>query len=194
MGPLTGPARLVLVRHGATEWSRTGRHTGRTDVPLDEGGRAQAAALRARLAPMGVDRVLSSPLSRARTTCELAGLGERAEVVGDLVEWDYGAYEGLTTPEIREERPGWRLFRDGCPGGETPGEVGARADALLDVVARCPSGSTVALFGHGHILRVLAARWLALDPAAGQLLALGAGSISVLGHEREQRVVETWNS
>lgn len=194
MGPLTGPSRLVLVRHGATEWSRTGRHTGRTDVPLDEGGRIQAAALGARLAAMGIDRVLSSPLARARATCELAGLGDGSEVVDELVEWDYGAYEGLTTPEIRDERPGWHLFRDGCPGGESPDDVGARADVLLGLLAACRPGSTAALFGHGHILRVLAARWLALDPGAGQLLTLAAGSLSVLGHERETRVVETWNS
>lgn len=189
-----GPDRLVLVRHGATEWSRTGRHTGRTDVPLDEGGREQAVALGARLARIGLDRVLTSPLERARVTCELAGLGGRAEVVDDLVEWDYGVYEGRTTPEIRAERPDWQLFRDGCPDGEDPGAVGARADAVLDRVAACPPGSTVALFGHGHLLRVLAARWLALHPSAGQLLALDAGSVSVLGHERETRVVRSWNA
>lgn len=193
-GATDGPARLVLVRHGATAWSRSGRHTGRTDLPLDEGGRAQAEDLGERLAELAIDRVLTSPLTRARATCELAGFGAKAEVVDDLVEWDYGAYEGLTTPEIRAERPSWQLFRDGCPGGEVPEGVGARADAVLGLVAACAPGSTVALFGHGHLLRVLAARWLALAPAAGQLLALDAGSVSVLGHEREARVVRSWNA
>lgn len=191
-----GPDRLVVVRHGATPWSRSGRHTGRTDLPLDDGGRAQAVALGDRLASMGIDRVLTSPLERARATCALAGLGELAETVDELVEWDYGDYEGRTTEEIRAERPGWQLFRDGCPGGEDADEVGSRADAVLARVAAGPSGpsgSTVALFGHGHLLRVLAARWLGLPPVDGRLLALDAGSVSVLGHERETRVVRSWN-
>lgn len=188
-----GPDRLVLVRHGATAWSRSGRHTGRTDLPLDEGGQAQAVALGDRLRSMGIDRVVTSPLERARATCELAGFGGMAATVDDLVEWDYGDYEGRTTEEIRAERPGWQLFRDGCPGGEDAAEVGARADAVLARVAAAPTGSTVALFGHGHLLRVLAARWLTLGPVGGRLLALDPGSVSVLGHERETRVVRCWN-
>lgn len=191
--PSGGPGQLVLVRHGATAWSRVGRHTGRTDLPLDDAGRAQAAGLQARLSGLSFDRVLTSPLRRARTTCELAGFGD-AELVDDLVEWDYGVYEGRTTPDIRAERPSWQLFRDGCPGGEAPAAVGARADAVLERLRALPGGAAVALFGHGHLLRVLAARWLALAPSAGQLLALDAGSVSVLGHEREQRVVRSWNA
>ena len=190
----TGPDRLVVVRHGATAWSREGRHTGRTDVPLDDGGRVQAEALRSRLGAIRIDRVLTSPLERALATCQLAGFGSRAEVVGDLVEWDYGRYEGRTTAEIRAERPGWQLFRDGCPEGEDADAVGSRADAVLAEIEACPMGSTVALFGHGHFLRVLAARWLALGPVAGRLFTLDAASVSVLGHERETRVVQSWNA
>lgn len=190
----SGPQRLVLVRHGATAWSRTGRHTGRTDLPLDPGGVEQAKALGPRLDALGVDRVVTSPLLRARSTCELAGLGERAEVVDELAEWDYGAYEGLTTPEIHEERPSWCLFSDGCPEGEDAESVGRRADAVLARLASGSPGSTAAVFGHGHSLRVLAARWLGLEPGAGQMLALDAGSVSVLGHERAARVVRIWNS
>ena len=188
-----GPDRLVLVRHGATAWSRSGRHTGRTDLPLDEGGLDQARSLRDRLGQMGIDHVLTSPLERARMTCDLAGFGRQADVVGELAEWDYGRFEGRTTDEIRAEHPGWQLFRDGCPGGEDATSVGGRADAVLARVAACRPGSTVALFGHGHVLRVLAARWLTLEAAGGELLALDAGSVSVLGHEREVRVVRTWN-
>lgn len=184
----------MLVRHGATPWSRAGRHTGRTDLPLDDGGRAQAAALGARLAALGIDQVLTSPLRRARATCELSGMGGAAEVVDDLAEWDYGAYEGRTTLEIRSERPAWRLFRDGCPDGEDVTAVAGRADAVLRRATAGGPGATVALFGHGHILRVLATCWLGLEPCAGELLALDAASISVLGHDRDVRVVRTWNT
>lgn len=194
--PARGPHRLVLVRHGSTPWSRSGRHTGRTDVPLDEEGRRQAEALAGRLAEWRFELVLTSPLKRARQTCELAGFGDRAEVDDDLAEWDYGDYEGLTTAEIRAERPGWQLFRDGCPGGEDAAAVGARVDHLLARLAADPAcqGGTVACFSHGHLLRVLAARWLELEPAYARAVALDTASISVLGYEHEWRVVERWNT
>ena len=182
---------LVLVRHGETEWSRTGRHTGRTDVPLDARGREQAEAVGAVLAAWTFARVLTSPSARAVETCRLAGFGGAAETDDDLLEWDYGDYEGVTTAEIRRERPGWTLWRDGVPGGETAEQVGARADRFLAGLADVDGA--VAAFGHGHILRVLAARWLGLEPVAGRLLALDPATVSVLDHEHEQRVVRRWN-
>jgi broad specificity phosphatase PhoE len=181
---------IVLVRHGETEWSRDGRHTGRTDIPLTETGRAQARQLAAALGEWSFARVLSSPLERALETCRLAGLGDAVEVTEDLMEWDYGEYEGITTPQIRESRPGWYLWRDGCPGGETAADVGRRVDR---VIAQLEDGD-VALFAHGHVLRVLAARWIGLGPEGGALLALGTGTLSVLGYERETRVVRRWNA
>ena len=181
---------IVLVRHGETEWSRDGRHTGRTDLPLTENGRRQAELLRGALAEWGFAQVLSSPLQRALETCRLAGLGDSAQTTDDLREWDYGEYEGITTAQIRESRPDWYLWRDGCPGGEQAADVGRRVDR---VIASLGEGD-VALFAHGHVLRVLAARWIGLEPEAGALLALGTGTLSVLGYERETRVVKRWNS
>ena len=187
----TRSGELVLVRHGETEWSRTGKHTGRTDVPLTEEGRRQAELLAVSLAGRRFDRVLTSPLSRAAETCRLAGFEQVAETREDLVEWDYGEYEGLTTPEIRRERPDWVLWRDGCPGGESPEQVGERLDRVLAEV-RASTGD-VALFAHGHVLRVLAVRWLGLAPADGARLALSTATVSVLGWERETAVVRLWN-
>jgi broad specificity phosphatase PhoE len=183
---------IVLARHGETEWSRDGRHTGRTDIPLTDNGRRQAQLLGQALAEWNFGRVLSSPLERALDTCRLAGLGDSVETTDDLLEWDYGEYEGITTPEIRERRPDWYLWRDGCPGGEQPEDVGRRADR---VIARLADAETdVALFAHGHILRVVAARWLGLGPEGGALLALSTATLSVLGYERETRVVRRWNA
>ncbi len=189
---MTGPQHdVVVVRHGETEWSRTGRHTGRTDMPLAGTGREQAVTLRATLAAHHEALVLSSPLSRALDTCRIAGFGERVEIDDDLMEWDYGAYEGRTTADIRAERPGWSLWDDGVPGGETVREVGARADR---VAARCrAAGREVVLFSHSHFLRVLAARWVGLAPDAGRVVVLDAAAFGVLGSEREQPVIERWN-
>jgi broad specificity phosphatase PhoE len=181
---------LVLVRHGETEWSRDGRHTGATDVPLTEHGREQARALGGALRSRTFARVLVSPLSRARETARLGGF-EDAEVRDELREWDYGAYEGRTTAEIRRERPGWTLWRDGVPDGETAPDVGARADALLAEVAA--TEGSVLLVAHGHLLRVLTARWLGLAPEDGRLFALDPATLSVLGHERETQVIRLWN-
>lgn len=196
------PASVVLMRHGATEWSRNGRHTGRTDLALDEGGRAQAAIVGERLAGRSFARVWSSPLRRALETCRLVGLSSRCEILDDLAEWDYGEYEGLTTAEIRERRPGWSVFADGCPGGESPAQIGARADRVLARIGARPTEGreagrppeAVIVFSHGHFLRVLAARWLALAPGEGRHLAFDAGHLSELGFERDVPVLMTWNS
>ena len=182
---------VVLVRHGETEWSRSGQHTGRTDVPLTDAGVRNAELLGPRLERRRFTAVFTSPLSRASETCRLAGLGERAEVREDLLEWDYGEYEGITTEDIRARRPGWLLWRDGCPGGEDARQVGARADGLIDDLRRLDGDA--ALFAHGHVLRVIAARWVALPPEAGGLLALSTGTLSVLGYEREVAVIRLWN-
>ncbi|HEV8249291.1 MAG TPA: histidine phosphatase family protein [Gaiellaceae bacterium] len=182
---------IVLVRHGETEWSRSGKHTGRTDVELTDRGREQAAALGAALRGRRFDLLLTSPLRRALDTCRIAGFRDAAQVRDDLREWDYGEYEGRKTVEIREERPGWTLWRDGVPGGETVGRVGARADRIVAEV-RSLTGDAV-VFAHGHILRVLAARWLGLEPEAGRLFALDTATISTLGYERETAVIRTWN-
>ncbi|HZP28609.1 MAG TPA: histidine phosphatase family protein [Acidimicrobiia bacterium] len=186
-----GADQVVLVRHGATEWSASGRHTGRTDVPLDDEGRAQAKAIGERLRAWTFSLVLTSPLDRARETCALAGLGDRAQVDGDLAEWDYGDYEGLTTAEIRATRPGWTVFEGGVVNGETADAVGARADRVLARLAGVDG--SVALFSHGHFLRILAARWLGLPAVDGRLLALDTATLSVLGYEHETRVVRRWN-
>jgi broad specificity phosphatase PhoE len=183
---------IVLARHGETEWSRDGRHTGSTDIPLTDAGRRQAEQLRAALREWSFERVLSSPLQRALETCRLAGLGDHVEVTDDLLEWDYGEYEGITTPQIREARPDWYLWRDGCPGGEQAADVGRRVDLVIASVESLEGD--VALFAHGHVLRVLAARWIGLGPESGALLALGTGTLSVLGYERETRVVRRWNA
>jgi probable phosphoglycerate mutase len=180
-----------LARHGETEWSAADRHTGRTDLPLTDRGHAQARALRAPLAGAVFDRVLCSPLLRARQTCEEAGLIGRAEIRDELREWDYGDYEGLTAAEIRaERRPGWLLWSDGCPGGETPEEVAARVDPL---VAELREGGAVVIFAHGHVLRVLTARWLEQPPLIGQRLPLATGTLSRLGIEHGYPVIRAWN-
>jgi len=184
---------VTLVRHGETEWSASGRHTGRTDIPLSEEGERKARGLRERLKGQTFDRVFTSPLKRARRTCELAGLGDAAKIDPDLIEWNYGDYEGRKTSEILAERPGWLLFHDGCPNGEQPADVGARADR---VIARLRAAETPAIvFSSGHILRVLAARWLGLAPSEGRLLMLGTASISILGYEhgRSEPAVHLWN-
>ena len=186
-----GSPSVWLVRHGETEWSASGRHTGRTDIPLNDNGRRQAAALGQLLAPHRFGLVLTSPLQRARDTCSLAGYDDRAEVDDDLREWDYGDYEGRTTAEIRDSQPDWTLWRDGCPHGEAAAQVGARADRVISRVRAMPDDSVV--FAHGHLLRVLAARWIGLDVAAGGLLALDTATLSVLGWEREQAVIRGWN-
>ena len=189
--PPGAPARFVVVRHGATEWSRAGRHTGRTDLPLLEDGRLEARELGRRLAGHEFALVLSSPMRRARETCDIAGFGLRAQECTDLCEWDYGAYEGRTTDDIRAERPGWSLWSDGVPGGETAREVGARADRVIATV-RDQSGDVLA-FAHAHVLRVVAARWVGLAPGAGGLFTLAPATISVLGWERDTTVVSRWN-
>lgn len=183
--------QIVIVRHGETEWSASGRHTSRTDLPLNDDGRRAASELAHALASYSFDCVLCSPSVRARETCRLAGLGDSASITDDLREWDYGDYEGLTTEQIREEVPSWWLWRDGCPGGEAPASVGARADQVLARL-RDASGDA-AVFAHGHILRVLAARWLEMEVAAGARFALQAGALSVLGFERATEVVTLWN-
>ncbi len=184
-------AELVLVRHGETEWSLSGRHTGLTDIPLTADGERGAEAAGRALARWRFSHVFTSPLSRARETCRLAGLGEQAEVRDDLLEWDYGEYEGRTTAEIQVERPGWSLWAEGPLGGETVEQVRARADRVIAEAAALPA--PVAIFAHGHILRVLTARWLGLEADAGRLFALDPSTISVLGHERETRVIRSWN-
>lgn len=185
------PHDLYLVRHGQTEWSRTGRHTGRTDVPLEEKGRAEAVAAGALLAGSSFALVLTSPLQRAAETCRLAGFGAGAEPTDDLLEWDYGDYEGRTSAEIRRQRPGWTIWTASVPGGETPSDVGRRVDRVIERARE--AGGDVLCFAHGHVLRVLAARWTGLPPVGGRLLALDAGSVSVLGWERETPVVARWN-
>jgi broad specificity phosphatase PhoE len=182
---------IVLVRHGATEWSASGQHTSRTDVPLTEEGRAGAAKLHARLAGFDFALVLSSPLSRARETAALAGFGDRAVVDDDLREFDYGEYEGRTTAEIREQRPGWDVWRDDSPGGETPDAVGVRADRVIE--RALAAGGDVAMFAHGHLLRVLGARWIGAPAATGGNLGLSTGSVCELGFERERRAIWLWN-
>ncbi|MGN6474144.1 MAG: histidine phosphatase family protein [Mycobacteriales bacterium] len=185
------PPQLWLVRHGETAWSATGKHTGSTDVPLTPQGRHEVSALATTLNGQRFALVLTSPMSRARDTCELSGLGAGAEISDDLREWDYGEYEGLTSAEIREHRPGWTVFADGCPGGESPEQVAERADRVIDRV-RTVDGDTI-VFSHGHLLRVLAARWVGLPPQAGAHLALATASVSVLGWERETPVISSWD-
>jgi probable phosphoglycerate mutase len=182
---------VYLVRHGETEWSASGRHTSVTDVELTESGRRDAERLRSVFAGVDLALVLASPRARARATAELAGLGDRVEVDEDLVEIAYGDYEGLTTPAIREQRPGWTVWDDGSPGGETVQDAGRRADR---VIARAlAAGGNVALFAHGHVLRVVGARWIELPPAVGGSLALSTGAVCRLGFERERRVLRDWN-
>jgi probable phosphoglycerate mutase len=185
--------RVYLARHGETAWTISRQHTGRTDIPLTARGEANARSLGERLKGQTFDLVCVSPLGRARRTCELAGFGTHARPEPDLLEWDYGAYEGKTTAEIRAERPGWYLFRDGCPGGETVEAVGARADR---VVAQLKSaGGRVILFGHSHFFRVLAARWLTLLATDARYFVLGTAALSVLGYEHtlDEPAILLWN-
>jgi broad specificity phosphatase PhoE len=189
---------LILLRHGQTEWSKSGRHTGRTDIPLTPDGEAAAKSLAPALAGRRIRAVFSSPAQRAMRTAELAGLTPTPDP--DLLEWDYGGYEGMTTPQIREQRPGWYLWRDGViPGdadhpGETVEQVGARADAVLARVRPMLAGGDVVLVAHAHFLRILTARWVGLEPAAGRLFRLDTGTLSTLGTEHGQPVMLTWNT
>jgi probable phosphoglycerate mutase len=184
---------VYLARHGETAWSLSGQPTGRTDLPLTERGERNARRLGERLKGLTFAAVLTSPLQRAARTCELAGFGAAAEVDRDLLEWDYGQYEGRRSAEIHAERPDWQLFRDGCPRGETPDQVGARADRVVSRVRAIPGD--VLLFSSGHFLRVLAARWLGLEPGAGRYFLLSTASLSVLGyeHNRSQPVIRLWD-
>jgi len=184
---------VYLARHGETAWSLSGQHTGRTDPPLTEGGERNARALGARLRGLVFAKTFTSPLQRAVRTCELAGFGNGAELDPDLMEWDYGQYEGRRTAEILEERPDWQLFRDGCPGGETPAEIGARADRVVSRV-RAVHGDAL-LFSSGHILRVLAARWLGLEAAGGRYFVLGTAALCILGYEHNlgEPAIRLWN-
>ncbi|MGZ4718559.1 MAG: histidine phosphatase family protein [Acidimicrobiales bacterium] len=182
---------LWLVRHGATRWSEDGRHTGRTDIPLLAAGEAQADAVGRRLQGRPFALVLVSPLARARETCRRAGYADQAQIDPDLVEWDYGEYEGITTADIRRSVPGWTVWSDPCPGGETADQIEARTDR---VIARArQAGGDVALFAHGHVLRVLAARWCELPGTEGRRFALDTGTLNVLGWEHECPVVRRWN-
>jgi len=183
--------RLWIVRHGETTWARQGRHTSRTDLPLTPAGRTAAGRIGDSLAGQAFALVLSSPKRRARETARLAGFGERVELTDDLLEWDYGADEGRTTPEIRAERPGWTIWNDGPKDGETARQVRARVDRVI-ARARAAEGDTLA-FAHGHILRALTARWLGLQVRDGRLFELATATISVLGWEREQPTIERWN-
>jgi len=186
-----GGGEVVLVRHAETEWSRAGRHTGRSDIPLTDDGRSAARALAGRLAARSFSHVLVSPSLRARETCELSGLADGASERADLLEWDYGGYEGLTTAEIRSQQPDWSLWRDGCPDGEDAAAVGARADRVIEEL-RGLEGE-VAVFSHGHMLRVLGARWIGLVPQAGAGLGLSTGAVCALGHERATPILALWN-
>ena len=191
---MSGPKmpEILLVRHGETEWSLSGQHTSHTDLPLTENGRRKAGPLREALAGRPFALVLCSPLRRARETCELAGFGDRAEPDADLKERNYGVYEGRTTKEIRVERPGWDVWRDDCPGGETLEQLAARADRVIER-ALAADGDTL-LFAHSHLLRELAGRWIGLGPDGGGKLRLGTASLSTLGFERERRVILAWNA
>ena len=183
---------LYVVRHGATEWSRSGQHTGRTDLPLLLEGEEQARATGSLLANIDFSLVLCSPLQRAQRTCELAGLLDRAVIDTDLQEWDYGDYEGVTTATIRESVPGWTVWSGTCPNGETIEQVSKRADRVIERV-RNESGNAI-VFAHGHILRVLTARWCELDPVEGQRFILDPATLSILGWERETPAIRQWNS
>jgi broad specificity phosphatase PhoE len=187
-------SRLYLMRHGETAWSLSGQHTGRTDIPLTEQGEQDARKLAERLRTVEFSRVFTSPLQRARRTCELAGLGKVAEIEPDLAEWDYGDYEGQRPVDIRKARPDWNVFRDGCPGGESPAQVSKRADQLIARL-RTLEGN-IALFSHGHFGRVLGARWIGLEIRQAQHLLLGTASVSILGYEHnlaEAPAIVLWN-
>ena len=200
VSPTTGERRprrvstgqTYLVRHGETAWTVSGQHTGITDLPLTSGGRRLAGLLKPVLLETAFSLVLSSPLERARATCELAGLGRHAQVDRDLIEWNYGEYEGLTPAQIHERAPGWMLFRDGCPGGERPEDVGVRADRVIARVREVDGH--IALFGHGHIFRVLAARWLGLPVTAGSYFMLDTATLSILSYYRGIPSLKRWNA
>ena len=183
--------RIWLVRHGETEWSKSGQHTGRTDIPLTPTGEQQGKALGRHLAGRQFALVLTSPLARARETCRLAGLASAAQPSDDLLEWDYGLYEGRTTAEVRAEQPGWSIWTTPMPKGETVEQVGERTRRVIERVAAVDGD--VALFAHAHVLRILAACWIGLPPINGRSLTLGTASLSVLGYERQTRVIEVWN-
>jgi probable phosphoglycerate mutase len=182
---------LWLIRHGETAWSLSGAHTGRTDIPLTAAGEEKARTIGRKLAGQRFALVLSSPLQRARRTCEIAGFGAEARIDADLLEWDYGSYEGRTTAEIRRDRPDWFLFRDGVPGGETIAQVAARAGRIVSSTAGVDGN--VALFAHGHILRIIATCWLELPPEDARLFMLDTAGVSTLGYEHETRVITRWN-
>jgi probable phosphoglycerate mutase len=184
--------QVYLIRHGETEWSLSGQHTGTTDIPLTENGRQVARLLKPVLDKQSFARVWTSPLKRARETCELAGFGERAEIDHDLMEWNYGEYEGLTPKQIHAKAPGWMIFTDGCPGGEDPEEIGTRVDRVIARV-RGVDGD-VALFAHGHVFRVFAARWLGLPATAGQHFLLDTATLNILGYYRDIPAVKRWNA
>jgi probable phosphoglycerate mutase len=183
---------VFAIRHGETAWSLSGQHTGTTDIPLTDNGRQLAQRLRLALAKNAFERVLCSPMQRAQETCALAGFGDRAVIDSDLVEWNYGEYEGLTPKQIRQVAPDWLIFRDGCPGGEAPEQVAARVDR---VIARSRAGDgDLALFAHGHVLRVLVARWIGLSAGGGQHFLLNTGTLCVLGYYRDIPAVRLWNA
>jgi len=184
--------RVFLVRHGETEWSLSGQHTGITDIPLTENGRSLPKRLAPILVKVAFERVFTSPLQRARETCELSGLGSRAEIDHDLLEWNYGDYEGLTPRQIDAKTPGWMLFRDGCPGGEGPEDIGRRVDSVIERV-RAVAGN-VALFAHGHVFRVFVARWIGLPVEAGSHFLLDTATLSVLGYYRNVPAIKRWNA
>lgn len=189
--PGTENMQLWLIRHGETEWSLSGAHTSRTDIPLTERGKERAAKIRDYLAQRKFSLVLSSPLQRARETCRIAGYADVAQIEENLREWDYGIFEGRTTADIRKDQPDWSIWDSPVPEGEPVEHVAARAQKVIDRALE--AGGDVALFAHAHILRILAATWLGLEPRGGRLFALGTGSVSTLGYERETRVISTWN-
>jgi len=182
---------VFAIRHGETEWSLGGQHTGTTDIPLTDKGRPLAERMRPALAREAFALVLCSPMQRSRETCALTGLGDKAVIDADLAEWNYGQYEGLTPKQIQERRPGWLIFRDGCPGGESPEQVGVRVDRVIER-ARAAQGD-VALFAHGHVLRVLAARWIGQPAGSGQHFLLDTGTLCILGYYHDIPAVKVWN-
>jgi broad specificity phosphatase PhoE len=189
--PGTENLQLWLIRHGETEWSLSGAHTSRTDIPLTERGKERAAKIRDYLAQRKFSLVLASPLQRARETCRIAGYADVAQIEENLREWDYGIFEGRTTADIRKDQPDWSIWDSPVPEGEPVEHVAARAQKVIDRALQ--AGGDIALFAHAHILRILAATWLGLEPRGGRLFALGTGSVSTLGYERETRVISTWN-
>jgi probable phosphoglycerate mutase len=188
----SAPGDVLLIRHGETEWSRSGQHTGSTDIPLTEAGRLAAKRLRPVLDTMEFSLVLSSPLNRALETCELAGLGNRMRIDPNLSEWDYGKYEGLTPAQIHRTAPGWLVFKDGCPGGESPEQIAQRVDRVIQGVRE--NGGRVALFAHGHVLRVFAACWIGLPPSAGSHFLLDTSTLSILSYYRGLPAIRCWNA